>query len=140
LIGEDFHRVAVVEHCVQRYEATIHSGTHSSVSNLGVHTISKIDRGRTRGQRFDLALWCKHVDFCCTNLGPQGIKKVIRIRCVFLPIQHRLQPARCFCISSSSAFICPVGRYTVFSPVVHLVSAHLNFHPLAAASIHVGMQ
>src|SRR5699024_7685086 len=51
LIGEDFHRVAVVEHCVQRYEATIHSGTHSSVSNLGVHTISKIDRGRTRGQR-----------------------------------------------------------------------------------------
>ena len=117
------------------------------MADLGVDGIGEVDGGGVLGKGHDVALRGEDVNLRGIDLETQRIQELAGIGLLLGPLVERLYPGQVGAVRLNPLangvgvlLVLPVGRNTVLSPPVHLVSTDLQFHRLPAGPQHGGVQ
>jgi hypothetical protein len=121
------------------------------MSHLGVDAIRKIDRGRADRHLFNLTFGGEDIDNFRDNLSLYSLKKVHRVRSIFLSLDNVSQPGDIFAaffVNDPLFLVLPVRCNSLFRYPVHIFGPYLEFHPLAFGAydscmqrlVHIGLR
>ena len=101
-----------------------------------MHPVGKVHGRGTLGQIHHMAFGSKHIDPVGADIPGQVIGQARQVAKLLLPFQHLAQPVDLGLIAGGTvagirALVEPVGTYTQFRLLVHLVGPDLYLHDLA---------
>ena len=106
--GDDFHRVAVLQLIIERYQPAVHLRPHALMPDIRMNAVGKIDGGGTFGKLPHLALGSKYVYLGGKEIHLDRLEELPIVLQVRLPLQQLPQPRKRF---SSFSSIFPFSLY-----------------------------
>ena len=104
----------------------------------------EIQRGRSFGKLFDGAARSEDIYFVLEQIHAQGLHELAGIRLVALAIEQIPQPFKLRHVphvhGMMALLVHPVRGYAVFSEIIHLFRADLDFHPFTFRSYDRAVQ
>ena len=137
--ADDLDRVAIAQLDGQRREVVIDACRHAVVSQLGMHRVGEVHRGRAAWQASDLPLGREHIHLVREQVDLDVLEKLERIAGRVVHLQQAGQPftgpdLRGFG-AAAAKFVLPVGGNAGFGDVMHIARANLHLD-LDAAGAH----
>ena len=146
LAGQDLDDVAVLDRRLQRREPSVDARTDGVVTDLGVHRVGEVDRGRPDREPDDLALRGEDVDLLAADVEAQVVEELVGVGGLALPFEQLPEPRHLVDLATVGGcrdaggrrlgfvLVLPVGGDTVFGAVVHRVGADLDLDGLAVGA------
>ena len=108
--------------------AAVHFCTHGAVTQIGMHGIGKVDRGRTLWQLVQRAFWREGEDAILIHRHSSVFEKLFRILAGFEDFDKIAEPSR-LPVGRVILLIGPMRGEAIFGGAVHFLTADLDFDP-----------
>ena len=122
---------------LQGYQLAVHLGPDTTMSDVGMNAIGKIDRGGTFGKGFHVSFRGKNIDLLGKEFHLDGVHEFPGILQLLLPFEELPEPGKTLHILfvvSLPLLVLPVGCDARFGNTMHLRRPDLYFHPLTKGS------
>lgn len=142
--GHNLDLVAAFQTAAQRHQLVIDLGGDTTIADVGMHGISKIDASRACRHAQNLALGRKHIHLIREQIDLDVFEEFDRITRFALQFQQRLQPLVRLLLHFREAIVAalvhPVRGHTGIGNAMHVLRADLDFNRDAIRAKQRGMQ
>ena len=150
--GQHLDDVSGAQLVVQGHDLAVDAGADAAVPDVGVDLVGEVQRGGSRGQRFDLALGGEDIDLVLEeHVDLQALHELLGIRQLALPVDHRAKPAKLGVLARLGAahavlrapadlLVHPVRRDAELGHLVHLARADLDLERASLGTEHGGVE
>ena len=142
--SNDFHVVAVAQHCSRRHELAIHAGVDAVITDVGVNRIGEIDHGSALRQLLDLAIRGENVNLVREQVAFEIFEELPRVARFLLNIEEVFQPLQGFLrhirATGLAALVQPMRRHAYIGHTMHFFGTDLNLHRYTEWTENNGVQ